>query len=93
MTAARGYLLTGENSFFEAYKRAIADFYTYNGYLSILVANSPSQAQLLAEIHFNVERWINQSAAPQIDTKRAGKDADALALTELGETMRISPSR
>jgi len=83
----RGYLLTGENSFFEAYKRAIADFYTYNGYLSILVANSPSQAQLLAEIHFNVERWINQSAAPQIDTKRAGKDADALALTELGETM------
>src|SRR6202022_3587174 len=40
-----------------------------------------------AEIHFNVERWVNQSAAPQIDTKRAGKDADALALTELGETM------
>ena len=83
----RGYLLTGENSFFEAYKRAIADFYTYNGYLSILVANSPSQAQLLAEIRSNVERWINQSAAPQIDTKRAGKDADALALTELGEMM------
>src|SRR5438309_1391666 len=83
----RGYLLTGENSFFEAYKRAIADFYTYNGYLSILVANSPSQAQLLAEIRSNVERWINQSAAPQIDTKRVGQDADALGLTELGETM------
>ena len=83
----RGYLLTGENSFFEAYKRSVADFYTYNGYLSILVANSPSQAQLLAEIRSNVERWINNSATPQIDAKRAGKDAEALTLTGVGETM------
>src|SRR5438309_6519516 len=77
----RGYLLTGENSFVEAYKRAVTDFYTYNGYLSILVANSPAQAELLAEIRSNVERWINQSAAPQIDTKPVGLDADALAIT------------
>src|SRR5205085_5937867 len=63
----RGYLLTGENNFVEAYKRAVADFYTYNGYLSVLVANSPSQAQSLAEIHSNVERWINNAAIPQID--------------------------
>src|SRR5205807_8891319 len=71
----------------EAYKGAVADFYTYNGYLSILVANSPSQAQLLAEIRSNVERWINKSATPQIDAKRAGKDTDALALIGIGETM------
>ena len=32
----RGYLLTGEANFVEAYKRAVTDFYTYNGYLSIL---------------------------------------------------------
>src|SRR5437763_10182780 len=83
----RGYLLTGENSFAEADKRAVADFYTYNGYLSILVANSPSQAQLLAEIRSNMEKWINKSATPQIDAKRAGKDADALALIGIGETM------
>src|SRR5256714_7731702 len=83
----RGYLLTGENSFVEAYKRAVADFYTYNGYLSILVANSPAQAQLLAEIRSNVEGWMNKSATPQIDAKRAGKDADALALIGIGETM------
>src|SRR5204862_778708 len=81
----RGYLLTGENNFFEGYKRATADFYTYNGYLSILVANSPSQAQLLAEIRSNVERWINQAATPQIDAKRAGKDAEVLALIASGE--------
>src|SRR5207248_395090 len=82
----RGYLLTGENNFVEAYKRAVADFYTYNGYLSVLVANSPSQAQSLAEIHSNMERWINQVAIPQIDAKRAGKDSEALALTAAGET-------
>src|SRR6266581_600670 len=45
----RGYLLTGETNFLESYKRAVSDFYTYNGYLSILVANSPSQAELLAD--------------------------------------------
>jgi PAS domain S-box-containing protein len=83
----RGYLLTGDNSFVEAYKRAVTDFYTYNGYLSVLVANSPSQAQLLAEIRSNVERWVNNSAAPQIDAKRAGRDAEVLASIGTGETM------
>src|SRR5262249_40617037 len=83
----RGYLLTGENSFIEAYKRSFADFYTYNGYLSILVASSPSQAQLLAEIRSNVERWMEKSTTPQIDFKRAGKDPEALALIGTGETM------
>jgi PAS domain S-box-containing protein len=83
----RGYLLTGENSFVEAYKRAVTDFYTYHGYLSILVANSPSQAELLAEIRSSVEGWINKSAIPQIDAKRAGKDAEVLALIGPGETL------
>lgn len=83
----RGYLLTGENKFVESYKRAVADFYTYNGYLSILVASSPAQAELLAEIRANVERWINKCAVPQMDFKRAGKDGDALALIPSGETM------
>src|SRR5207249_8024752 len=41
----RGYLLTGDLNFAEAYKRAITDFTTYNGYLSILVANNPGRAE------------------------------------------------
>ena len=44
----RGFLLTGENSFAEAYKRAVADFYTVHGYLTALVVNSSEQAGLLA---------------------------------------------
>ena len=83
----RGYLLTGENNFIEAYKRAAADFYTYSAYLSILVANSPSQAQLLAEIRANVERWINTSSVPQIEAKRLGKDPEIVAPTRAGETI------
>lgn len=83
----QGYLLTGENSFVEAYKRAVADFYTYNAYLSILIASSPPQAELLAEIRANVERWINTTAVPQIDAKRAGKDPEAAAPAAPGETI------
>jgi PAS domain S-box-containing protein len=70
----RGYLITGDNDFAEAYKRATADFYTYHGYLSILVANSPEQSQSLGEIKKAVEKWITAAATPEMETKRAGKD-------------------
>ena len=69
----RGYLLTGEANFAEAYKRAVTDYSTYNGYLSILVASSPARAELLANIRAQVERWIGLSN-PEIDLKRAGKE-------------------
>ena len=73
----RGYQLTGEASFADSYKRALTDFYTYNGYLSILVANTPSQAQLLAEIHSSVERWINSSAMAGAEARHGTKDGAA----------------
>ena len=82
-----GYLLTGDNKFVEAYKRAVADFYTYHAYLSILVASTPSQAQLLADVRASVDRWINTSAVPQIDAKRAGRDPEAAASTAASDTM------
>lgn len=82
----RGYLLTGEASFVEAYKRAVADFYTYNGYLSILVATSPGQSELLAEVRAGVERWINSCAIPQIEAKRSGKDVSLLT-ADTGEAL------
>src|SRR5438552_4051659 len=83
----RGYLLTGDSGFAEAHRRAVTDFYTYNGYLSILVANAPSQAELLANIRSNVQRWINSSAEPAIEAKRAGKDVSHLATDENGEVL------
>ena len=83
----RGYLLTNETGFAEAYKRAITDFYTYNGYLSILVANHPSQAQLLAEIRSNVERWINNSAVAGIEAKNGRKEGTKTSSTDTSDEL------
>jgi PAS domain S-box-containing protein len=83
----RGYLLTGEAKFVEAYKRAITDFYTYNGYLSILMANAPGQAELLAEVRSNLERWINGSAVPEMDAKSSGQDVTAIVPSNNGEAL------
>ena len=74
----RGYLLTGDNGFIEAYRRSLGDFYIYHGYLAILVANAPTQAQLLSEARADVERWINSFAIPEIDAKRNGRDFNAV---------------
>jgi PAS domain S-box-containing protein len=83
----RGYLLTGESNFAEAYRRAVADFYTYNGYLSILIANAPSQAELLANIRANVERWITTSATPEMEARRVGKDVGRGPAKDGGEAV------
>jgi PAS domain S-box-containing protein len=83
----RGYLLTGDSTFVEGYRRAVADFYTYNGYLSILVANSPAQSELLAEVRSSVERWINTSATTEMEAKRSGKDISSLVSADTGETL------
>jgi PAS domain S-box-containing protein len=81
----RGYLLTGEQSFADAYRHAAADFYTYHGYLSILVANTSDQAEALTKIRALVEQWMTATAGPEMEAKRAGKDITALATTKSGE--------
>jgi len=83
----RGYLLTGENNFVEAYRRAAADFYNYHGYLSILLANSPDQSEMLKQIRTGVENWINSAAIPEMDAKRTGKDFAAVAARDGGEAL------
>src|SRR5262249_1623956 len=69
----RGYLLTGDPGFIDAYKRATSDFYTYHGYLSVLVANEPTQPARLQDLRAALENWITQSAIPEIEAKRAGR--------------------
>jgi PAS domain S-box-containing protein len=81
----RGYLLTGDNTFAEAYRRATGDFYTYHGYLTILVANAPEQFEALTEIRKRVERWTTEAAVPEMEAKRTGKDLVALAAKNNGE--------
>jgi PAS domain S-box-containing protein len=83
----RGYLLTGDNSFADAYRRATADFYTYHGYLSILVANAPEQAEALSEIRKGVARWNETAAMPEMEAKRTGKDFGVLVANNNGEAL------
>jgi PAS domain S-box-containing protein len=74
----RAYLLTGNASYLDAYRRSMADFYTYHSYLSILVASAPQQAALLSDVRTRLERWINLAAAPETEAKRSGRDMNAL---------------
>ena len=83
----KGYLLTGASSFAEAYKRATTDFYTYHGYLSILIANSPEESDALTDIRTGVERWIAASAVPEMEAKRTGRDFAVLLGTNKSEAM------
>jgi PAS domain S-box-containing protein len=83
----KGYLLTGDTGFADAYKHATTDFYTYHGYLSILIANSPQQSDSLANIRKGLERWIAASAVPEMEAKRTGKDTAALVATNKGEEL------
>jgi len=83
----RGYLLTGDASFAEAYHRATADFYTYHGYLSILVANVPDQSDALNEVKKGVERWTQSAAVPEMEGKRLGKDVTSQVEKNNGEAL------
>jgi PAS domain S-box-containing protein len=82
-----GYLLTGEPALAEAYRRATADFYTYHGYLSILVANVPEQSDALNEIKKSVEKWTEGAAIPEMEAKRTGKDVSPLVAKNNGEAL------
>lgn len=83
----QGYLLTSEAGFEEAYRRALTDFYTYNGYLSVLLAGTPAQAELLANVRANLERWVNTIGSPEMRAKQDGKDATTLDSTNNGEEL------
>jgi two-component system cell cycle sensor histidine kinase/response regulator CckA len=72
----RGFVLTGDPAFIESYKRATANFYTFQGHLSVLVANSPSQLGELDQIRTGLEHWIVRCAVPDIEAKRAGQTLD-----------------
>jgi PAS domain S-box-containing protein len=83
----RGYLLTGDTAFADAYRRTTADFYTYHGYLSILVANAPEQSDALNEIKKTVERWTQVAAGPEMEAKRTGKDSVSMSAKDNGEEL------
>jgi PAS domain S-box-containing protein len=71
----RGYLLTGDPAFIDGYEKAASDFYTFQGYLSVLVANEPDEVKRLNRIGERMEAWITQCAVPSIEAKHNGRGA------------------
>ncbi|HEY3663756.1 MAG TPA: PAS domain S-box protein [Chthoniobacterales bacterium] len=69
----RGYLLTGDPAFIDGYKTATSDFYTYQGYLSVLVASEAGEVAQLSHIRAHLEAWITKCAVPDIEAKRSGE--------------------
>jgi PAS domain S-box-containing protein len=69
----RGYLLTGDPAFIDGYEKAASDFYTFQGYLSVLVANDPDEVKRLNRIGERMETWITQCAVPSIEAKHNGR--------------------
>jgi PAS domain S-box-containing protein len=89
-----GYLLTGESRFEEAYEVTVRDFYTYHGYLAVLLAGRPAQADLLANVRANFERWIDTIAGTEMTgthfswrTKEEGKAETAKAVSTNDEDL------
>jgi len=64
-----------ENSFVEAYKTRVIDF-TLPRLPFDFGREFPTASRATAEIRSGVEGWINKSAVPTIDAKRAGKDTE-----------------
>ncbi|MBA3961993.1 MAG: PAS domain S-box protein [Chthoniobacterales bacterium] len=88
----RGFVLTGDPAFIESYKRATANFYTFYGHLAVLVADSPTQIELLERIRARMENWILQCAVPDIEARRAGTNATAASRSR-GEEMMTAVRR
>jgi len=88
----RGFLLTGDNSFLEGYKHAIADFYTIQGYLSLWVAGTSDQAEYLADMRSRVDRWIQGTAVPEMNARRSGTTLSAVGENSHGEAL-LGPIR
>lgn len=86
-TAKRGYLLTGDPAFLDSYKKATSDFYTFQGYLSVLAANEPGELKQLDRIREQLEIWITQCAVPDIEAKRAGQDMSSLPRANRSEAL------
>ncbi len=81
----RGYLLSGNAAFVEAYKRAETNFYTLHSYLVMLVAGSPDEVAQLTNIRTRVEKWMAISAVPEINARLSGKSSTPVVENKEGE--------
>ena len=86
----RGYMLSGDPALIDSYNRATSDFYTFQGCLSVLVANDPAQVIQLKSIRDEIEKWIAKSAVPGIKAKGNGESLSGFAQVGRGDVLMDS---
>ena len=83
--AERGFLLTGDKTCIEVYKRASGEFYAYHGHLTVLLADAPKQLELLDQIRAGLEGWQREAATPEFAAKQENRDVAGLVARGRGK--------
>ncbi|MBT3559213.1 MAG: methyl-accepting chemotaxis protein [Rhodospirillales bacterium] len=69
-TGMRGYLLAGQEGFFDPYKNGAATFYASIAALRETVSDNPVQVQLLTETEQTIAEWQKNVTEPTIQLRR-----------------------
>lgn len=82
----RGYVITGETSYLEPYNNASVNWKVDYDQLRQLVAENPSQLQLLDDVRATIEHWIATSGDPVIQMKKENRteELDSFFQVDLG---------
>ncbi len=72
-TGQRGYILTGDDSFLEPYRRGGETFRETLGSLQRRFAHDPQMAEALAEVEDAAARWREGASRPEIEARRRGE--------------------
>ncbi len=79
------YLLTGDQSCLDIYKRASADFYAYHGHLTVLLSESPAALAKLSKIRTDLDSWQRDAALPAMTAKQSKRNVTALVTHDNGK--------
>jgi signal transduction histidine kinase len=96
LSGLRGFLITGENYFIQAYDSAELENLQILNELNELVPDTSSQKKTLVEIRELNNRWVNEFARPLIEAKKSAgvSDSSLLAFNKLyQENLRTNNER
>lgn len=70
-TGQRGYVITGQDSYLSPYTEGLEQKETITSQLKALIADNPSQLNLLENIHNVMNNWVQVAGEPVIESRRA----------------------
>jgi two-component system, chemotaxis family, sensor kinase CheA len=86
-SAQRGFLLTGDTAYLEAYKNAELKWRESYSRLNLLIEDNPSQQRNLLSIKVTIEHWMKEVGDPSIIMKKKNM------ATEIAELYQLNPGK